>query len=87
MCGVEIAGTPALPRGMTTLQVPARKYVVFTHKGHIAGIRSTISAIWNQWFPASGYKAIDAPTLERYGEEFNPNTGLGGVEVWVAIEG
>jgi AraC family transcriptional regulator len=86
MCGVEVAGSPVLPRGLTTLTVPARKYVVFTHRGHIAGIRSTFAAIWSTWFPGSGHKPVEAPTFERYGPEFNPNTGMGGVEIWIPIE-
>ncbi len=86
LCAVEIAGSPVLPKGVTTLTVPAHKYAVFTHRGHIAGIRSTIAAIWNQWLPESGYKPVCAPTLERYGPEFNPTTGMGGVEIWVPIE-
>jgi AraC family transcriptional regulator len=86
LCGVEVAGSPVLPRGMTTLSLPPQKYAVFTHRGHIAGIRSTIAAIWSQWFPESGHKALEAPTLERYGPEFDPKTGMGGIEIWVPVE-
>jgi len=86
MCGVEVAGSPVLPKGMTSLSLPPQKYAVFTHRGHIAGIRSTIAAIWRQWLPESGHKALEAPTLERYGPEFDPKTGMGGIEIWVAIE-
>jgi AraC family transcriptional regulator len=86
MCGVEIAGTPELPRKMTALPVPAQRYAVFLHRGHIAGIRSTIAAIWTRWLPESGHKAADAPSLERYGPEFNPATGMGGVEIWVPVQ-
>jgi AraC family transcriptional regulator len=86
MCAVEVAGSPVLPQSMTSLHVPAQKYAVFTHRGHIAGIRSTIAAIWNQWFPESGHKAVEATTLERYGPEFDPQTGMGGVEIWIPIE-
>jgi AraC family transcriptional regulator len=86
MCGVQVAGSHVLPNGMTTLPVAGQKYVVFTHRGHIAGIRSTIAAIWNKWFPESGFRAVEAPTLERYGPEFNPRTGMGGVEIWIPVE-
>jgi AraC family transcriptional regulator len=87
MCGVEVAGSPALPRGIATLRVPEQRYAVFTHRGHIAGIRTTLAAIWRDWFSASRYQVADTPTFERYGPEFNPTTGLGGVEIWVPIEG
>jgi len=85
LCAVEVAGDPDLPDGLASLRVPAQKYAVFTHRGHVAGIRSTCAAIWNQWFPQSGCESVDAPTLERYGPEFNPQTGMGGFEIWVPI--
>ncbi len=85
MCGVQIEGSPALLEGFQSLQVPKQKYAVFKHSGHVADIRSTIAAIWSKWFPQSGYKTSDAPTLERYGPEFNSATGLGGFEIWVPI--
>jgi AraC family transcriptional regulator len=86
MCGVEVADSADLPKGITSLHVPPQKYAVFAHRGHIAGIRATFAAIWSQWFPESGHKAVNAPTFERYGPEFNPVTGMGGCEIWIAIE-
>jgi AraC family transcriptional regulator len=85
MCGVEVEGSPALLDGFQALQIPKQRYAVFKHPGHVAGIRSTMSAIWSKWFPQSGYKPVNAPALERYGPEFDPATGLGGFEIWVPI--
>jgi AraC family transcriptional regulator len=45
-----------------------------------------MTAIWNKWIPQSGLKVVAAPSFERYGPEFNPKTGLGGVEIWIPIE-
>ena len=86
LSGVEIVGSPALPNGFQSITLPARKYAVFLHRGHIAGIRMTIMGIWNKWIPNSGLRAATAPWFERYGPEFNPQTGLGGVEIWIPIE-
>ncbi|OWK45403.1 AraC family transcriptional regulator [Fimbriiglobus ruber] len=86
LCAVEVTNDANLPKGLTSLAMPEQRYAVFTHAGHVAGIRATLAAIWNQWFPESGYKAAEAPTLERYGPEFNPQTGLGGFEIWVSIQ-
>jgi AraC family transcriptional regulator len=86
LCAVEVAGDTNLPTGLTSLHVPAHRYAVFTHRGHVAGVRATITAIWNKWFPESGYKPTEAPTIERYGPEFDPRTGLGGFEIWVAVQ-
>jgi AraC family transcriptional regulator len=86
MCGVEITDSSALPRGFKFLQIPSQKYAIFRHSGHVAGIRATIAAIWSKWFPDSGFQADEGPTLERYGPEFNPVTGLGGFEIWIPIQ-
>jgi AraC family transcriptional regulator len=86
MCGVEVSDASDLPKGITSLQTPAQKYAVFAHKGHISGIRAVIAAIWSTGIPESGLKVAEAPTLERYGPEFNPMTGLGGFEIWIPIQ-
>jgi len=86
LCGVEVADASNLPQGLTSLSVPSQRYAVFSHPGHIAGIRAFCAAIWEKGIPAAGVKPVDAPTLERYGPEFNPLTGLGGFEVWIPIE-
>jgi AraC family transcriptional regulator len=87
LCGVEVASSAELPHGLTRLQVPAQKYAVFTHRGHVSEIRAVFSAVWSKWLPQSGYEAASAPVLERYGPEFNGENGLGGFEVWVPIKG
>jgi AraC family transcriptional regulator len=85
MSGVEVDGARTPPIGMTSLLLPAQKYAVFRHPGHIAGVRSTFAAILGDWFPRSGYKAANAPNFERYGAEFNPTTGRGGFEIWIPV--
>ncbi|MES1213127.1 MAG: GyrI-like domain-containing protein, partial [Singulisphaera sp.] len=84
--GVEVKDDARLPKGFVTVNVPSHQYAVFTHQGHVVGIRATIAAIWSKWFPASEYQAANAPTIERYGPEFNPATGLGGFEIWVPVQ-
>jgi AraC family transcriptional regulator len=86
MCGVEVASASDLPKGLTSLTAPGQRYAVFEHRGHIAGIRATISTIWSKWLPESSHQAADGPSFERYGPEFNPLTGLGGFEIWIPIQ-
>jgi AraC family transcriptional regulator len=87
LCGVAVTDFSDLPEGFATLRLPAQKYAVFRQDEHISTIRRTFSAIWSKWLPESGRKPADAPTLERYGPEFNPVTGTGGFEIWMPIEG
>lgn len=87
LAAVPVRDGRDLPAGFATLAVPSRRVAVFTHAGHVAGIAGTFSAIWSEWFPTSGVTPADGPTLERYGERFDPRTGLGGVEIWIPVEG
>jgi AraC family transcriptional regulator len=86
LCGVEVRDATAVPQGLTSLPLPAQRYAVFRHSGHVAGVRATCDAIWSNWFPTSGCEPAEAPMLERYGPEFNPTTGMGGLEIWIPIK-
>ena len=85
IAGVEVADFSDLPREFSRVRIPEQKYAVFTHQDHISAIRRTINTIWNRWLPASGLKAADAPSFERYDENFDPPTGNGGLEIWVPV--
>jgi AraC family transcriptional regulator len=85
ICGVEVADFSELPPELARLRIAARRYAVFTHRDHISTIRRTVNTIWNKWLPESGYEVADAPDFERYGPEFNPETGTGGVEIWIPL--
>jgi AraC family transcriptional regulator len=87
IAGVEVADFSDLPRDFSRVRIPEQKYAVFTHSDHISTIRRTINTVWNQWLPASGLKAADAPSFERYGEKFDPLTGNGGLEIWIPVAG
>ena len=85
IAGVEVSDFSDLPREFAKVRIPEQRYAVFTHKDHISTIRRTITTIWNAWLPASGLKAADAPNFERYGENFDPVTGNGGIEIWIPV--
>jgi AraC family transcriptional regulator len=85
IAGVEVSDFSDLPREFTSVRIPEQKYAVFSHRDHISTIRRTINTIWNQWLPASGLKAADAPNFERYDEKFDPLTGSGGLEIWIPV--
>ena len=85
IAGVEVSDFSDLPREFSRARIPEQKYAVFAHRDHISTIRRTINTIWNQWLPASGLKAADAPSFERYDENFDPLTGNGGFEIWMPV--
>lgn len=90
--GVEIAGEATLPPDWVTLRISAQNYAIFSHDGHVSAIRETARRIGEEWLPGSGHEVAQAapgqPNLiERYGPEFDPNTGTGGIELWLPIKG
>ncbi|CAN7731816.1 AraC family transcriptional regulator [Bradyrhizobium sp. LjRoot220] len=85
VAAVEVTDFSDLPREFQCVRIPEQKYAVFTHSEHISTIRRTVNTIWNHWLPASGMKAADAPSFERYDEKFDPLTGNGGLEIWIPV--
>jgi AraC family transcriptional regulator len=87
IAGVEVSGASAIPSEFSKLTIPAQKYYVFIHEGHVSKIPETINAILNEWIPSSRRGIGNFPSLlERYGDGFNPQTGLGDMELWLPVE-
>lgn len=84
--GVEVADFNRLPADLARIRLPARRYAVFTHSGHIAGLRATVYSIWNNALPASGLEVADAPDFERYDARFDPGTGYGDVDIFIPVK-
>ena len=90
LVGVEVSSSSSLPGEFSVAAIPAQKYAVFQHREHVSRLRETLDAI-DGWLPGSGLEAprenAEAPNFfERYSEEFDPRSGMGGMEVWVPIK-
>ena len=83
VCGVEVFGSAELPRELNSVRIPVQEYLVFPHRGPVSGIAATWRASMENWLPASGLRMVNAPSFERYSEDFDVNKGLGGVEIWI----
>lgn len=86
IAGVEVTDFSDLPDEFSRVRIPAQWYLVFTHRDHISSIRSTMMTIWGKYLPESRHEVADAPNFERYGPEFDPRTGNGGMEIWIPIK-
>lgn len=88
LTGVEVSDTARLPEGFGHLEIPAQRYAVFVHNDHVSALPRTIRAIVSRWLPESGHEAArdGIDLFERYGEAFDPQTGMGGVEVWLPLK-
>lgn len=85
LCGVEVRDFSRLPSDTSRLRVAPQRYAVFRHADHVSTIRRTHNTIWSTWLPSSGHEVADAPFFERYDENFNGATGLGGIEIWLPL--
>jgi AraC family transcriptional regulator len=87
LTGVEVSDASKLPADFSQVHIAPQRYAVFTHRKHYTAIPQTIEAIWNKWLPNSGCTPAESPSFERYTEEFDPKTGMGGTEIWLPIKG
>lgn len=70
---------------LDVLRIPPQTYAVFIHDGHVSDIRRTWKAIFGMWSQNTKYKLVDAPQFERYGENFDPETGNNDIEIWIPV--
>ena len=86
MAAVEVEDLAAVPEGVGRMRVPAQRYAIFEHHGHISGLRKTWDSIWGAWVPQAEFKPGRYTDFERYDERFDPRTGSGVIEIWFPIE-
>ena len=82
ICGVRVSEFPDEPVEFSRLRIAPQTYAVFEHRDHVSSVGTTWSAIWDHAIADAGYRASDGPAFERYGEQFDGRTGLGGFELW-----
>ena len=90
LSGVEVTSFAGLRSEFTVVSIPAHRYAIFAHREHVSKLSDTVDTIFSKWLPNSGHTApsetAETPAFfERYTEEFDPDTGMGGIEVWVPI--
>lgn len=82
---VEVEAPGAAPAGMVAFTVPAGTWAVFTHRGPVAKISETFDAISGTWLAAAGLSRAANVDLEVYDDRFDPATGSGEVDIYVAV--
>lgn len=86
-----MANGSVLPEGFSQTKLPESLHAIFVHRQQVSRLPLTLEFIHDKWFPASGYLPLrgtrDQPYLiERYGEAFDPITGMGDIEIWIPVE-
>lgn len=84
MCAVEVSALEVLPPTLGRMRISPQTYAVFRHLGHVDALPHT----WQQalaWLAQSDYDSAHRPDFERYGDAFDPDSGRGEVELWLAV--
>lgn len=86
LAGAAVPDGADVPQDMSRRTVPGGRYAVFLHRGDVAGMEKTMTAIFRDWFPGSGYVQRPAPQLELYDARFRPNSDDSEFEIAIPIE-
>src|SRR5262249_37242258 len=87
VAAVAVERIDTIPDGMIALSIPAGRYAVFTHQGHISRIGDTVKQVWGPRLPAAPCRHEPRPDFEQYDERWDPQAGLGEIDIWVPIAG
>ncbi len=90
-CAAEAPAAAKLPEAWRRYALPAARYAIFPHEGHVSEMTRTASWILHDWLPASGRKlargfAGGVELIEWYGPRFDPQAGFGDIEFWLPLE-
>lgn len=85
VCAAEVKAFYGRLADLSYFETRAGTYAVFAHNDHVSTIFDTYTAIWNEAFSALARKVADGPVLEFHNDAFNPDTGLGGLQIYVPL--
>ena len=87
VCAAEVVAFGGRLPELACFDCEARSYAVFAHDDHVSRIFDTYAAIWNQALPAMARTVAHSPVLEFHNDTFNPDTGLGGLQLYIPLGG
>ncbi len=83
---IEVTDFDTIPKDMESYTLIGGKYVVFRHKGTLAGFVKTTNYIYNEWLPNSEYILDAREHFEILGENYyGPNDPNSEEDVWIPI--
>ena len=83
---VPVTKIDRLPRGLTSLRVPASRYARFAHRGLVANVNMTVNYIYSSWLLRSGMRHTYGCDLELYGEEYQADSDKSVIYYAIPIE-
>lgn len=86
LCGQEVPMGARLPAGFAEVTISG-VYACFASSGHISTMGDAWSEIYTDWLARPELRPRSAASVEYYPPAFNGETGEGGFELWLPIEG
>ena len=87
VAGLPVSADASVPEGMVKFEVPAQKYVVFTHRGVVAQIGESFQAIHSRLLAARGLRTRPGVEFERYDARFiGPDDPESETDLYIPIE-
>nr|WP_277347004.1 GyrI-like domain-containing protein [Sphingomonas sp. G-3-2-10] len=77
---VEVAGFDGLPDTVERMILPAQRYAMFAHDGHVNDARTLRARI-----AAEHGGKFGTPDFERFHESFDPISATGRIELWFPL--
>lgn len=84
----EVSSFESIPEGMITKVIPARKYLVFTHKGLLAdgSLMKTYEKIYSEIIPKLDFEIDNNLNFELYDERFKHDSKESEFDIYVPIK-
>lgn len=88
----EVSSFEDIPEGMVTKVIPAKKYLVFTHKGFIVGkngemnLNKTYEDIYGKVIPSLDFEVDSSFNFELYDERFSHDSEDSEFDIYVPIK-
>ncbi|TDO60582.1 AraC family transcriptional regulator [Sunxiuqinia elliptica] len=85
--GAEIAQLAGLPPYFVVKQIPAGKYLRFTHRGLSNAVGYTYRYIYHQYLPDTDYRLNKPFNFERYGDQYlGPYNEQSESEIYIPVD-
>ncbi len=85
LAGLRAGHLGELPAGMIKQAFPPHVYAVFTHRGRMEALPSSIDSIFQSWLPTSSYNLDGEYYFEYYDDRFQPNSRDSVIFLWVPV--
>ena len=86
IAGMIVENFDNVPKGMETLEIPAQKYAVATHKGSLDTLHDTYHYLYAEWLPNSDYEFWPSAEIEWYDEQFKFSSPDSEFDIYIPVK-